>query len=129
MVRSVARLSWVPAMLAALTVSAPNAAPVNLAAAIRATVKLQPAALLDGAQMAPLRATSGPQLGDAMTCLKLAGPPPAYIAVFFDRGQVLSYRRAVAYDRCEEGPYSALAAPAKPAGAGRGGHPFSGKKS
>ncbi len=64
--------------------------PGDVAAAIREAVKLQPPTLLEGAELAPLRATSGPQLGDAVTCLRLAGAPPVYIAVFFDHGKVLS---------------------------------------
>src|SRR4051794_30450205 len=40
--------------------------------AIRAAVKLEPATRIEGAQVSPLRATVGPQLGDAIACLKLA---------------------------------------------------------
>jgi hypothetical protein len=86
----------------------------DVTAAIRASVKLTPDTLLYGAQMSPLRTTQGPQLGDAMTCLKLAGEPPAYIAVFFERAKVLSYRRAVAFDHCAQGPFTALVVAAKP---------------
>jgi len=88
----------------------------DLTAAIRAGVKLTPDTLLAGAQISPLRATQGPQLGDAMTCLKLVAEPPVYIAVFFERAKVLSYRRAVALDHCAQGPFTTLAvtAPAKP---------------
>ena len=89
-------------------------------AAIRAGVKLTPDTLLTGAQISPLRATQGPQLGDTMTCLKLAGENTGYVAVFFEHGNVLSYRRAVALDRCAQGPFTALAlAPAKPKAAPR----------
>lgn len=82
---------------------------------MRAGVKLTPDTRIDGAQISPLRATQPPQLGDAMTCLKLAGMDTGYIAVFFEHGTVLSYRSAVAFDRCAQGPFTALAvaAPAK----------------
>lgn len=101
-----------------------GATPVDVPAAIRGAVKLEPAALLDGAQLSPLRTTSGPQLGDALACLKLAGAPGGYIAVFFEGGKVLSYRRAVAFDRCGEGPFSQLApAPAPKARTARTGRP------
>ena len=86
----------------------------DVAAAVRAGVKLTPDTLLAGAQVSLLRATQGPQLGDAMTCLKLAGEPPAYIAVFFEHAKVLSYRRAVAFDHCAQGPFTALVVAAKP---------------
>lgn len=91
-----------------------NTTPADAAAAIRAAVKLEPATRIEGAQISPLRATMGPQIGDALACLKLAGQPGGYIAVFFEHGKVLSYRSAVAYDHCGEGPFTQLAAaPAK----------------
>jgi len=86
----------------------------DVGAAVRAGVKLTPDTLLNGAQISPLRTTSGPQLGDSMTCLKLAGETAGYVAVFFERGKVLSYRRAVAFDHCAQGPFMTLvAAPAR----------------
>ena len=81
---------------------------------MRDGVRLSPETRLDGAQISPLRATHGPQLGDAMACLKLAGLDAGYIAVFFERARVLSYRRAVALDYCAQGPFTALAAAPKP---------------
>ena len=86
----------------------------DVSAAVRASVKLTPDTRIDGAQISPLRATQAPQLGDAMTCLKLAGMDTGYIAVFFERGKVLSYRSAVALDRCAQGPFTALAVAAAP---------------
>jgi hypothetical protein len=83
---------------------------LDVTAAIRAAVKLEPATRIEGAQISPLRPTQGPQLGDAIACLKLAGQPGGYIAVFFERDKVLSYRSAVVYDRCGEGPFTLLAA-------------------
>jgi hypothetical protein len=101
-------------MLAAGVAHAQTASPASAdaAAAIRAAVRLEPATRIDGAQVSALRATAGPQLGDAVACLKLAGTPGGYIAVFFERGKVLSYRSAVAYDHCGEGPFTLLAAAA-----------------
>jgi len=90
----------------------------DLNAAVRAGVKLTPDALLNGAQISTPRATTAPQIGDAMACLKLAGAAGGYVAVFFEHGKVLSYRRAVAFDHCTLGPFSQLAAApvrAKPA--------------
>ena len=110
-------LYFLAAAVAWIGVSAAQAqtAP-DVTAAIRASVKLTPDTLLNGAQISALRATQGPQLGDAMTCLKLSGEPTSYIAVFFEHAKVLSYRRAVAFDHCEQGPFTALAVtvPAKP---------------
>ncbi len=71
-------------------------------------VQLTPASLLANAQVSPLRATAGPQLGDALACLRLEGERPAFVAVFFEAGKVIDYRRAVALDRCEGADYSPL---------------------
>lgn len=104
-----------PSSTAALV---PIGAPAGLAGLIRDGVKLKPPQKLDGAELSPLRRTSGPQLGDSMLCLKtMAEGRTAFIAVFFESGKVLSYRRAVVYDRCEQDVYALLAAAprAKPA--------------
>jgi hypothetical protein len=98
-----------PPSTSALT---PIGASANLASLVRDGVKLQPPQQLDGAQVSPLRATGGPQLGDTMLCLKtMADGRTGFIAVFFEAGKVLSYRRAIAYDRCEPEPYSRLFMP------------------
>jgi len=82
---------------------------------IRGEIKLTPPQQLDGAQISPLRATGGPQLGDTMSCLKtIADGRIAFIAVFLEGGKILSYRRAVAYDRCAQADYAPLAAPPRP---------------
>jgi hypothetical protein len=93
---------------------APSVTPVaDVAGAIRAGVVLKGGAVddgaLDAAEISPLRATFGPELGDTMLCLRtpLAGQP-AYIAVFFEGGRVLDYRRAVAIDRCAGAVYAPL---------------------
>jgi hypothetical protein len=93
---------------------APSVTPVaDVAGAIRAGVVLKGGAAgdgaLDAAEISPLRATFGPELGDTMLCLRtpLAGQP-VYIAVFFEGGRVLDYRRAVAIDRCAGAVYAPL---------------------
>jgi hypothetical protein len=98
----------------------PTPVPANLPDLIRGAVKLKPPQQLEGAEISPLRATSGPQLGDTMLCLKtVADGRTTLIAVFLEAGQVLSYRRAVVYDRCEQEAYAQLAAPRAKAAAAR----------
>ena len=65
---------------------------------------------LTNADVSPLRPTAGPQLGDAAACVRLAGGA-GFIAVFFEAGKVINYRRAVALDRCDGLAYEPLAAP------------------
>jgi hypothetical protein len=81
----------------------------DFASLVRREVTLTAPATLDGAGISELRAAGGPQLGDTMVCLRLAGERPGYLAVFFEGTTVLSYRRAVAVDRCESATYTALA--------------------
>ena len=55
---------------------------------------------LANADVSALRPTAGPQLGDAVACVRLADGA-GFIAVFFEAGKVINYRRAVAVDRCD----------------------------
>jgi hypothetical protein len=65
---------------------------------------------LANADVSALRPTAGPQLGDAVTCVRLANGA-GFIAVFFEAGKIINYRRAVAVDRCDGLTYEPLAAP------------------
>lgn len=117
--------SMAAAAVAALSLCAPigaahgQAASAELGALIRRDVKLALPATLEGAEISAPRATGGPQIGEAMACVRLAGERPGYLAVFFEGRTVVSYRRAVAVDRCETAAYRglgpALASAAKPA--------------
>jgi hypothetical protein len=78
---------------------------------IAAAVTLAAPVSLANADISPLRPTAGPQLGDAAACVRLAGGA-GFIAVFFEAGKVINYRRAVALDRCDGLAYEPLAAPA-----------------
>jgi hypothetical protein len=78
---------------------------------IAATVTLAAPISLANAEVSTLRPTAGPQLGDAAACVRLAGGA-GFIAVFFEAGKVINYRRAVALDRCDGLAYEPLAAPA-----------------
>ena len=103
------------AACAALCLCAPTgaahgqAASVELGALIRRDVKLASPATLLGAEVSAPRATGGPQIGEAMACVRLAGERPSYLAVFFEGRTVVAYRRAVAVDRCETAVYRQLA--------------------
>jgi hypothetical protein len=77
---------------------------------IAAAVTLVAPASLVNADVSALRPTAGPQLGDAAACVRLAGGA-GFIAVFFEVGKVINYRRAVAVDRCGGLAYEPLAAP------------------
>jgi hypothetical protein len=91
------------------------AASASVGATIRAGVTLKPASLLDGADVSPLRMTTGPQLGDGMLCLRTHGDRGVgYVAVFFERGTIIDYRRAVAIDRCASESYAPLPAVSAP---------------
>ena len=68
-----------------------------------------PVSLADAAVSA-LRPTAGPQLGDAVACVRLA-KGAGFIAVFFEAGKVINYRRAVAVDRCDRLAYEPLVGP------------------
>jgi hypothetical protein len=78
---------------------------------IAAAVALAAPVSLANADVSALQPTAGPQLGDAAACVRLAGGA-GFIAVFFEAGKVINYRRAVALDRCERLAYEPLAAPA-----------------
>ena len=65
---------------------------------------------LANADVSALRPTTGPQLGDSVACVRLTGGA-GFIAVFFEAGKVINYRRAVALDRCDGLTYEPLAAP------------------
>lgn len=82
---------------------------------ITGAVTLTPPASLAQADVSEMRGTAGPQLGDAMACLRLNGAASGYIAVFFEDGHVINYRRAVAVDHCEALAYAPLPAPPAPA--------------
>ena len=75
---------------------------------IAAVVTLSAPASLANADVSPLRPTAGPQLGDSVACVRLTGGA-GFIAVFFEAGKVLNYRRAVAVDRCNGLAYEPLA--------------------
>jgi hypothetical protein len=76
---------------------------------IRAGVTLKPSSLLDSADVSPLHMTAGPQLGDGMLCLRTHGDRGVgYFAVFFERGKIIDYRRAVAIDHCTDDSYAPL---------------------
>ena len=77
---------------------------------IAAAVTLVAPVSLANADVSALRATAGPQLGDAAACVRLAGGA-GFITVFFEAGKVINYRRAVAVDRCDGLAYEPLAAP------------------
>jgi hypothetical protein len=95
--------------------------PADPRALIRRDVTLVAPATLDGAEVSELRGTGGPQPGDTMACLRTGGERAAYIAVFFEAGRVIDYRRAVALDRCAGAAYAQLpqAAQVKAARAGK----------
>lgn len=105
---------WLAAPSHAQTAAPPVTPVADVAGAIRAAVVLKGDGALDAAEVSPLRATYGPELGETMLCLRtpLAGQP-AYIAVFFEGGRVLDYRRAVAIDRCAGAVYAPLPKAAK----------------
>jgi len=65
---------------------------------------------LANADVSALQPTAGPQLGDLVACVRLASGA-GFIAVFFEAGKVINYRRAVAVDRCDGLTYEPLAAP------------------
>jgi hypothetical protein len=97
-----------PAAARAQTTGAAAAA-ASVGAIIRAGVTLQPASLLDGADVSPLHMTDGPQLGDGVLCLRTHGDRGVgYVAVFFERGKIIDYRRAVAIDHCTGESYAPL---------------------
>ena len=77
---------------------------------IAAAVTLAAPASLANADVSMLRPTAGPQLGDAVACVRLAGGA-GFIAVFFEAGKIINYRRAVAVDRCDGLAYEPLTAP------------------
>jgi hypothetical protein len=77
---------------------------------IATAVTLAAPVSLANADVSILRPAAGPQLGDAVACLRLAGGA-GFIAVFFEAGKVINYRRAVAVDRCDGLAYEPLAAP------------------
>jgi hypothetical protein len=77
---------------------------------ITGAVTLAAPVSLANADVSALRPTVGPQLGDAAACVRLAGGA-GFIAVFFEAGKVINYRRAVAVDRCDGLAYEPLAAP------------------
>ena len=77
---------------------------------IATAVTLAAPASLANADVSALRPTAGPQLGDAVACVRLASGA-GFIAVFFEAGKVINYRRAVAVDRCSGLAYEPLAAP------------------
>jgi hypothetical protein len=76
---------------------------------IASAVTLAAPASLANADISALRPTAGPQLGDAVACVRLANRA-GFIAVFFETGKVINYRRAVAVDRCDSLAYEPLAA-------------------
>jgi hypothetical protein len=96
------------ALLCAVAPAMAQPAP-DVAALVRRDVTLASPVTLEGAALSPLRPTAGPQPGDSFACLRLAGPP-AFIAVFFEAGAVVGYRRAVALDGCETVAYAGLSA-------------------
>jgi hypothetical protein len=107
--------STAAAACAALWLCAPTgvahgqAASAELGTLIRRDVKLASPATLEGAEISAPRATGGPQIGEAMACVRLAGERPSYLAVFFEGRTVVTYRRAVAVDHCETAVYRQLA--------------------
>ena len=106
-------LRIIVAACAALLACAPMASAQQTDARreIAAAVTLVAPASLANADVSPLRPTAGPQLGEAAACVRLAGGA-GFIAVFFEAGKVINYRRAVAVDRCDGLVYEPLAAPA-----------------
>ena len=77
---------------------------------IAAAVTLAAPVSLANADISALRPTAGPQLGDAVACVRLANRA-GFIAVFFEAGKIINYRRAVAVDRCDGLAYEPLTAP------------------
>ena len=77
---------------------------------IATAVTLAAPVSLANADVSMLRPTAGPQLGDAVACVRLASGA-GFIAVFFEAGKVINYRRAVAVDRCDGLAYEPLVAP------------------
>ena len=69
---------------------------------------------LANADVSALRPTTGPQLGDSVACVRLTGGA-GFIAVFFEAGKVINYRRAVAIDHCDGLAYEPLAPVARSA--------------
>ena len=77
---------------------------------IATAVTLAAPVSLANADVSVLRPTAGPQLGDAVACVRLASGA-GFVAVFFEAGKIINYRRAVALDRCDGLAYEPLAAP------------------
>ena len=75
---------------------------------IAVVVTLAAPVSLANADVSALRPTAGPQLGDSVACVRLTGGA-GFIAVFFEAGKVINYRRAVAVDRCDGLAYEPLA--------------------
>ena len=98
------------AACAALFVHAPiaSAQPTDARREIAGAVTLVAPVSLANADVSALRPTAGPQLGDAAACVRLAGGA-GFIAVFFEAGKVINYRRAVAVDHCDGLAYEPLA--------------------
>ena len=86
------------ALLACATIAGAQQVDVRREIAGGAGTLVAPASLAN-ADVSALRPTAGPQLGDAVACVRLAGGS-GFIAVFFEAGKVINYRRAVAVDRC-----------------------------
>jgi hypothetical protein len=97
------------ALLACATIA--SAQQADARREIAAAVTLAAPISLANADVSALRPTAGPQLGDAAACVRLAGGA-GFIAVFFEAGKVINYRRAVAVDRCDGLAYEPLLAPA-----------------
>lgn len=100
----------VPACAALFAFTPIAQAQIDARREIAAAVILVAPVSLANADVSVLRPTAGPQLGDAAACVRLAGGA-GFIAVFFEAGKVINYRRAVAVDRCDGLPYEPLAAP------------------
>jgi len=96
------------ALLAHVTIA--GAQPTDMRREIAAAVTLAAPISLANAELSVLRPPAGPQLGDSVACLRLAGGA-GFIAVFFEAGKVINYRRAVAVDRCDSQAYEPLVAP------------------
>jgi hypothetical protein len=106
-------LRIVVAACAVLLACAPIASaqpPTDARREIATAVTLAAPVSLAKADVSLLRPTAGPQLGDSVACVRLASGA-GFIAVFFEAGKVINYRRAVAVDRCDGLAYEPLAPP------------------
>lgn len=101
-------------VLAGCATKTPDAPAVPAAAVIAATVQrvFAEAKLPGTPEVSVIRSALQPLPGDWVICLKSSAPDqPRRYAIFFQNGQYLSSRVAVATDRCDEAAYVPVPSP------------------